>query len=77
MNHKEWETRDLIENFRSFYHEMAPKKQVSTISKASFSTFQDFEEAEVEEDTTPSQQQKPQKPENKPPSAKRRCPCGS
>jgi hypothetical protein len=75
MNNKDWETRDLIKNFRGFYHEMAPKTQVSTISKTSFSTFQDFEEVEVEEDTKPSQQKAKQ--EDKPPFAKRRCPYGS
>lgn len=72
MNHEDWETRDLIENFRGFYQEMVPQKPTSTISKASFSTFQDFEEAETDQLQKP-----PQKQGNKPPIPKRWCPCGN
>ena len=77
MNHEDWETRDLIENFRGFYQEMMPQKPASTISKASFSTFQDFEEAEVGTETDQPQQKPPQEQGNKTPFARRRCPCGS
>jgi Reverse transcriptase (RNA-dependent DNA polymerase) len=76
MNGDDWETRDLIENFRGFYHEMVPRKQVSTISKASFSTFQDFEEAEVVDDDQQKPSQQKAKLEDKP-FAKRWCPCGN
>ena len=74
MKHEKWETRDLIENSRGFYQEMAPQKLASTIWKTSFSTFQDFEEAEVETDQP---QKSSQKQENKPPIPKRWCPCGN
>lgn len=74
MNHENWETQDLIENFRGFYQEMVPQKPTSTISKASFSTFQDYEEAEAETDQL---QKPPQKQGNKPPIPKRWCPCGN
>ncbi|KAJ5110197.1 hypothetical protein N7532_002842 [Penicillium argentinense] len=76
MNHEDWETRDLIENFRGFYQKMMPQKQASTISKASFSTFQDFEEAETDSDQ-PQQQKPSPKQGSKPPIPKRWCPCGN
>ncbi|KAJ5111268.1 hypothetical protein N7532_001803 [Penicillium argentinense] len=77
MNHEDWETRDLIENFRGFYHEVIPQEPDNTISEASFSTFQDFKEAESEaKEMEEDDQHILQKQEDKP-FAKRRCPCGN
>ena len=45
---EEWDTRDLLEDFRGAYLEQSPQRasnSASTISKASFSTLQGFDEA--------------------------------
>ena len=49
LHQEEWDTRDLIENFRGTYRELHPQRaSTSTLSKASFSTLQGFEEAKPE-----------------------------
>ncbi|KAJ5359242.1 uncharacterized protein N7496_011655 [Penicillium cataractarum] len=77
LHQEEWDTRDLIENFRGTYREIHPQRStVSTISKASFSTLQGFEEAK-QEDQQQAQALQPQQPRSLPPIPKRWCPCGN
>ncbi|KAJ5369326.1 uncharacterized protein N7496_009086 [Penicillium cataractarum] len=77
LHQEEWDTRDLIENFRGTYREIHPQRStVSTISKASFSTLQGFEEAK-QEDQQQAQPLQPQQPRFLPPIPKRWCPCGN
>jgi hypothetical protein len=75
LHQEEWDTRDLIENFRGTYRELHPQRgsSTSTISKASFSTLQGFEEARPEQ---PQQTQEPPRERSLPPIPKRHCPCG-
>ena len=78
LHQEEWDTRDLIENFRGTYRELHPQRgsNTSTISKASFSTLQGFEEARSEQPQEQPQQQLPQE-RSLPPIPKRWCPCGN
>ncbi|KAJ5134996.1 uncharacterized protein N7515_004274 [Penicillium bovifimosum] len=82
LNQEEWDTRDLIENFRGSYRELHPQSAstVSTISKASFSTLQGFDEARPEPPQgKPQGQQAQESPRERtlPPIPKRYCPCGN
>jgi hypothetical protein len=80
LHQEEWDTRDLIENFRGTYRELHPQRSsTSTISKASFSTLQGFEEAKAEQPQEQQPQPQPQQPPRErslPPIPKRWCPCG-
>jgi hypothetical protein len=75
LHQEEWDTRELIENFRGTYREMQPQKAISSLSKASFSTLQGFEDKDEESHRRPSQERSSQE-RSLPPIPKRFCPCG-